>query len=184
MILLIRWKKIIRLTDLTISDTMTPLARFLKIHDLWLCWIIQTAVGLILNMCCNSIKKYLKYHILRDEYIKIFIIKICRSVTSALMGNEVRIFGVQLPMELNHNHLLGLFISSPFVFFSSPYPLFPYHHSPCPKTLSPSMLLYPFSFTPSVYTSQIRSCSLTRPPITFVPLVSLSLSHIKQYKLY
>lgn len=104
------------------------------------------------------------------------------------MGNEVRIFGVQLPMELNHNHLLGgLFISSPFVFFSSPYPLSPYHHSPCPKPLSSSMLLYPFSFTPSVYTSQIRPCSLTRPPITVFPFsfsLSLILSNINSINLF
>lgn len=44
------------------------------------------------------------FHILWDEYIKTFITK--------YVGQSLRLLGVQLPPDLNHNHLFGLFSCS------------------------------------------------------------------------
>lgn len=64
-----------------------------------------------------------------------------------------------LPLDLNHNHLFGLFISSTSpVFFSSLYRLSPYHNSPCPKPLHASLSLS--FYTISLYLSNhILSCN-------------------------
>ncbi len=102
-------------------------------------------------------KKYVKYHILWDEYIKTFILK--------YVGQSLRLwwdmrFG---SWEFNYHWIWTtttcLDSLSPFSCSLQLSILSPYHRSPCPKPLSSSMLLYPFSFTPSVYTSQIHSRS-------------------------